>query len=329
MHIPLDPALPFAQAARLWMESRTMPAGIRARYVSPRTLRDLNQYVRALNRKFATTPLDRIHIGLLREYQEERSERCCASKINQELRTLLRIMKRAQAWTPQLDECYEPLLEQQADTPRAMAPAEQNRFLEVAASRLEWQFVYHYSLLALGTTASNCEMRSLRLGDVNLFARVLQIRAEHAKNCYRVRTIPLHDEAHWAAARLVERAQSLGAGEPEHYLMPFRPKLGIWDLLRPMSDSGVRRSWDQVRKAAGVPCLRIHDLRHTAITRLAEAGVPIPVILSMAGHISQRMQQHYTAVSDEAKRQAVEAALRGGNYTIASGRLVERSAGAK
>src|SRR6185437_9799651 len=112
---------------------------------------------------------------------------------------------------------------------------------------------------------------------------------------------------------------------PEHYLMPFRPKLGIWDLLRPMSDSGVRRSWDQVRKAAGVPCLRIHDLRHTAITRLAEAGVPIPVILSMAGHISQRMQQHYTAVSDEAKRQAVEAALRGGNYTIASGRLVERS----
>jgi hypothetical protein len=90
-----------------------------------------------------------------------------------------------------------------------------------------------------------------------------------------------------------------------------------------MSNSGIRKTWDAVRRAADVPWLRIHDLRHTAITRMAEANVPIPVILSMAGHVSTRMQQHYTAISTFAKRQAVEAAFESGNYVVSAGRLAK------
>jgi hypothetical protein len=89
-----------------------------------------------------------------------------------------------------------------------------------------------------------------------------------------------------------------------------------------MSNSGMRKAWEAVRQAADVPWLRVHDLRHTAITRMAEAGVPIPVILSMAGHISTRMQQHYTAVSEFAKRCAVEAAFGAVNYAVSAGKLV-------
>jgi len=103
--------------------------------------------------------------------------------------------------------------------------------------------------------------------------------------------------------------------------MPFRVARNAWDLDRAMSNSGIRKTREALRKAADLPWLRIHDLRHTAITRMAEAGVPIPVILSMAGHISTRMQQHYTAVSEPAKRCAVEAARSGGNYIISAGRL--------
>ncbi len=133
----------------------------------------------------------------------------------------------------------------------------------------------------------------------------------------------MHDEAVWAAHRLVERAQSLGCSSASHYLMPFRISPNLWDPTQPMSNSGIRKPWNEVRKAADVPWLRIHDLRHTAITRMAEAGVPIPVILSMAGHISVRMQQHYTSVSEYAKRCAVEAAFDGRNYMIAAGRVME------
>ncbi len=181
--------------------------------------------------------------------------------------------------------------------------------------------VYYYALLALATSASNCEMRGLLIGDVNLYSKVLQIRREHAKNRYRIRTIPMHDEAVWAATRLLERARSLGAAGPHHYLMPFRMTNHISDFTRPMSNGGMRKAWDAVRRAADVPWLRIHDLRHTAITRMAEAGVPIPVILSMAGHISTRMQQHYTAISEFAKRCAVEAAFASCNYVVSAGRL--------
>jgi integrase len=317
----LHTKLTFAQAAERWINSRTMSPGGRARYISPRTLSDLVQYIRALNRKFAEVQLRKIHIGLLREYQVERSQTCGPNKINQELGTLVRIMKRAGAWEPKLAECYEQLQHEEADIPRAMTPEEQKKFLDVASSREEWAFVYHYALLALATSASNCEMRGLKMGDISVHSRVLHIRREFAKNRHRIRTIPMHDEAVWAATRLMERAQSLGAGAPHHHLMPFRVAPNLWDLDRPMSNSGIRKAWHAVRKAAGVPWLRIHDLRHTAITRMAEAGVPIPVILSMAGHISTRMQQHYTAVSESAKRCAVEAAFAGGNYMISGGRV--------
>lgn len=166
-------------------------------------------------------------------------------------------------------------------------------------------------------------MRGIRLGDINLYSRVLHIRREHAKNRHRIRTIPMHDEAVWATNRLMERARALGAMSPHHHLMPFRVTPTSWDLDQPMSNSGIRKPWDAVRQAACVPWLRIHDLRHTAITRMAEAGVPIPVILSMAGHISTRMQQHYTSVSEFAKRRAVEAAFGAGNYMISGGRLLD------
>jgi len=322
MHDSLHPELTFAEAADVWLNSRTMSPGSRARYISPRTLMDLLQYIRALNRKFGTVPLNNIDIGLLREYQRERAETCGANKINQEVGTLVRIMKRAGVWSQQLEQCYERLQPEQADVARAMTPEEQKMFLGAVSSRAEWQLVYWYSLLALATSASNCEMRGIRLGDINLYSKTLHIRREHAKNRYRIRTIPMHDEAVWAVTRLIERARSLGAVSPHHHLMPFRVSPIRWDLDRPMSNSGIRKAWEAVRQAAGVPWLRIHDLRHTAITRMAEAGVPIPVILSMAGHISTRMQQHYTSVSDFAKRRAVEAAFGAGNYMVSGGRLL-------
>src|SRR5438105_3612745 len=218
MHATIHSKLSFAEAAEMWLDFRTMAPGSRARYVSPRTLSDLQQYIRALSRKFGDVALKNIHVGLLREYQRERSQTCGANKINQELGTLLRIMKGARAWTRVLEQCYEPLQREEADIGRALTPEEQERFLKVASSREQWQFVYHYALLALATSASNCEMRGLRLGDVNLYSKVLHIRREHAKNRYRIRTIPMHDEAVWAVTRLMERARGLGAVSPHHHL---------------------------------------------------------------------------------------------------------------
>lgn len=321
MRKTLSRSTPFASAAQLWLESRTLPGGGRSRYVSPRTLHDLGDYIRALNRAFETTELKEIQIGKLRAYQRERSATCGPNKINQELNTLVRIMKRAGAWTVKLEEAYEPLQREETEIRRAMTPQEQQHFLTIAAERQEWQFVYWYSILALRSTASNCEMRGLRIGDIALDSGIIQIGRDYAKNRHRIRTIPLPDDAQWAMRRLLERAGGLGSSLPQHYVMPFRVARHVHDANRPMSNSGIKKAWNALRVAAGLPWLRIHDLRHTAITRLAEAGAPLPVILSMAGHVSQRMQQHYTTVSEVAKQRAVVAAFTGGNYHVSAGRL--------
>ena len=53
--------------------------------------------------------------------------------------------------------------------------------------------------------------------------------------------------------------------------------------------------------------LRFHDLRHHAITELAESQASDRTIMSIAGHVSQQMLAHYSHVRIEAKRTALEA----------------------
>ena len=53
--------------------------------------------------------------------------------------------------------------------------------------------------------------------------------------------------------------------------------------------------------------IRFHDLRHTIITELAEAGVPDLTIESIAGHVSRKMLEHYSHIRLAAKRQALDA----------------------
>jgi hypothetical protein len=57
---------------------------------------------------------------------------------------------------------------------------------------------------------------------------------------------------------------------------------------------------------AGLKGLRFHDLRHAAITTLAESGLPDQTIMGLAGHVSQRMLGHYSHIRMNAKRAAVD-----------------------
>jgi hypothetical protein len=52
--------------------------------------------------------------------------------------------------------------------------------------------------------------------------------------------------------------------------------------------------------------LRFDDLRHHAITELAESGASQHTIMAIAGHISRRMLERYSHIGMEAKRAALE-----------------------
>ncbi len=51
--------------------------------------------------------------------------------------------------------------------------------------------------------------------------------------------------------------------------------------------------WDEVVTRLGYDHLRRHDLRHTGLTWLADAGVPIHVLRKIAGHGSLTATQRY------------------------------------
>jgi integrase len=70
---------------------------------------------------------------------------------------------------------------------------------------------------------------------------------------------------------------------------------------------------DEARRRARLPLinetggrLRFHDLRHQAITELAEAGAADATIEALAGHMSREMLEHYSHVRMAAKRAALE-----------------------
>ena len=56
--------------------------------------------------------------------------------------------------------------------------------------------------------------------------------------------------------------------------------------------------------------LRFHDMRHQAITELAESEASDQTILSIAGHVSREMLEHYSHIRIETKRHAVDALAR-------------------
>jgi hypothetical protein len=158
---------------------------------------------------------------------------------------------------------------------------------------------------------STNEIRALKLRDVNLPAQVLTVSSEGSKNRYRQRTIPLREpQTLWAMEQLIKRAWEMGSREPDHYIFPF--VVGHNPMPhKPMSVQGLKKPWQEVREATGLLQFRMYDTRHTAITRLAEGGVPVTIIMDLAGHISPRMTQHYTHVSEQAKIIAMRQASQG------------------
>ena len=309
----------FAEAFEVWLGERLIvapgsgPGMVGVFYLAPRTIKDYRACAAALGKFFGCLKVRDIHAGHLRKYQQARaycdkdvaswSKPCGANRIRKEVALLLCILRDAQVWNKEDDRSFRRIRRVESDVSRAMQPEEQKRFLAVAASREEWQLILWYALVALQTTASTNELRALRIGDVLLEQRLLHVRAAHAKNKYRIRTIPLEtEEVVWALSRLIERARMLGASAPHHFLFPIQEAKGRYDPNRSMSDSGLYKRWRALRSAAGLEWLRPYDLRHTAITRMAEAGVPIQVIMSFAGHMTLTMQQHYTAISMMAKR---------------------------
>jgi integrase len=204
-------------------------------------------------------------------------------------------------------------LEENHDVGQALSPEDEHRLLSTAArdtSPNRNPALYPFLCIALSTGMRAGELTSLRWSNLNLDDALLTVGRKTKTKANSGRQIPLNADL---VAVLDEHArwyvQKIGAPRPEWFLFPGRtgrPEEGHkrpLDPLKPVGD--ITTSWDALRETSGVHC-RLHDLRHTAATKMAEAGVPESTMLAIMGHMSRTMLERYSHIRMAAKREAVK-----------------------
>lgn len=69
---------------------------------------------------------------------------------------------------------------------------------------------------------------------------------------------------------------------------------------------GIKRVWHTVRKEAGFPELRLHDLRHSFASIGIASGDTLPLIGALLGHSNSRSTGRYAHLADDPKKNAAD-----------------------
>ena len=159
-------------------------------------------------------------------------------------------------------------------------------------------------LVALHAGLRRGEILRLRWADVDLQQGVLVVRKSKTRSgrgrrvnlnsMLRRMLFSLHDE---------ERGEWVFPS-PKRFQTPGEPERHIGD---------VKNAFRRAVRLAGIAPITFHQLRHTFCSRLADAGIPLPVIQDLAGHASIMMTRRYTHPSEDLKQRAVELLLTGQN----------------
>jgi integrase len=193
-------------------------------------------------------------------------------------------------------------LEERKDVGKALSSEEERALIE-SALLTRSKILPTILRVALLTGMRSGEFTSLTWGQVDLKRRVVTVgRAKTSSGTGR--QIPMNAELyHVLTAHGEWFSERFGSLEPAFYLFPFG-KPTPTDPTRPTTT--LKTAWTTLRVRAGVKC-RLHDLRHTAATKMAEAGVSESTMLALMGHMSRAMLERYSHIRMAAKRQAVEA----------------------
>src|SRR5664280_527193 len=293
----------FREAADQFLQDRSP-------HLAPLSIRTERERAKVVNRTFGEMRVSQVTADTVLAFVRERKAAGIANAtVNRELDIIRGVLKKAKRWHLFADE-IRPLPVHQS-IGRALGYVEKLRLLRVAASRPEWQNAAWAASLALNTTMRGCEIKQLRWRDIDLMEKTLAVRKSKTEAGERV--IPLNADAWNAVLSLYRRAQGLGEVRPEHYLFPAC-EASHFDATRPQASW--RTAWRNLTRTIQCPAcgklqsplagLRFHDLRHHAITELAESQASDSTVMAIAGHVSPKMLQHYSHVRIQAKRSALD-----------------------
>jgi len=152
--------------------------------------------------------------------------------------------------------------------------------------------VCNAALFLLSTGARLNEALSARWEHIDRENRVWRIPATISKS-KRVRTVPLNDSA-------IEVLDALGT-EGKFAELFISDQTG-----RPLRY--IQKVWERLRKEAGLPNLRIHDLRHQFASLLVNAGRSLYEVQKILGHSSHSVTERYAHLDKKSLMDAANSA---------------------
>jgi integrase len=312
----LPPA--FDKAATVWLASQEGR-------VAPNTVAVAQTSLKHLREAFGSGLLCDITAGDVTDYQQKRLRESAQGKtVNLELGVFRQIMKAHDCWS--VFDGKIKSLPVRKDVGRCLSSDDEQRLL--AGCGKADSAAYTATVLALNTAMRKDEIRKLQWNQTDLFEGVLTV-GKSKTDAGTGRMIPLNPSA---VRALADWGNKFPNRQPEHYVFPWCESQHV-DPTRPTK--GWRTAWRTVTRSVKCPkcgqdqkptdscrnpeCkadmrgiknplarLRFHDLRHTAITKLSEGQASDQTIMSIAGHVSRQMLEHYSHIRLAAKRIALD-----------------------
>ncbi|MCI0485012.1 MAG: site-specific integrase [Blastocatellia bacterium] len=170
---------------------------------------------------------------------------------------------------------------------RYLLPEEEERLMaEFTGKRAHLRLIV---AVALNTGMRKSEILKLKRSDLDFIrGEILVTETKNGED----RIVPMNE-------RLRGELLSHLANHSSEYVF-VNPKTG-----RPRV--ALQHAFESARDKAGLVDFRFHDLRHTAATRMNEAGIDPYTIAAILGHKQIEMTASYTHATEAAKRRAVEA----------------------
>lgn len=177
-------------------------------------------------------------------------------------------------------------------------------------------------IFAAATAARIGEVSGCRVGDIDTTRWLWTVRrqtttspgglVDKGTKGKRARLVPLITEVR----PMLERRLAVSAQRPDGRIF-VGPRGGR------ISTAVIRDAthWDEVVSTLGFERLRRHDLRHTGLTWMADAGVPVHHLRKIAGHGSLTTTQRYLHPNQQAMTDAGEMLSAHLNATPGSARL--------
>ena len=298
----------FRVAAQAWLK-------IKEPKWSPAMLRIEKKNLDHLLPVFGALLLIDIRAEDIASYQAQRvGKGAAAATVNMEVATLRSILRRNRLWSaiqPDVDR-----LQERDDVGMALSPEQERTLLD--ACLLNRSRTLHPAVaLALYTGLRRGELLTLRWTQINLEQATLTVDRSKTR-AGRGRVVPLNERA---LGVVREWATQFPERKPTHAVFPSERVGAGGDAWAPMVThtkvttpvGSLKTAWETAKAHAGkqdpsLKKVRWHDLRHSACTRLLEAGVSLPVVAQIMGWASSttvRMAQRYGHIGQDATRSAM------------------------